>query len=124
MELRCYSYDGGAPPMDSWSLEEKMGVARRAALQGLIKALSGHQDSAAALRPGSDLCNTFNFQLRVPIPVLFEISVRCVHVLRPEEACVCAVIVEKSPGARFRKKKKKKELMLKVALNLRGVCHF
>lgn len=39
MELRCYSYDGGAPPMDSWSLEEKMGVAKQAALQGLIKAI-------------------------------------------------------------------------------------
>lgn len=32
MELRCYSYDGGAPPMDSWPLEEKMGVTSRAAL--------------------------------------------------------------------------------------------
>lgn len=28
MELRCYSYDGGAPPMDSWPLEEKMGVVK------------------------------------------------------------------------------------------------
>lgn len=36
MELRCYSYDGGAPPMDSWR-EEKMGVVKQAALQGLIK---------------------------------------------------------------------------------------
>lgn len=32
MELRCYSYDGGAPPMDSWPLEEKMGVTSRAVL--------------------------------------------------------------------------------------------
>lgn len=32
MELRCYSYDGGAPPMDSWPLKEKMGVTSRAAL--------------------------------------------------------------------------------------------
>lgn len=39
MELRCYSYDGGAPPMDSWPLEEKMGVVKQAALQGLIKAI-------------------------------------------------------------------------------------
>lgn len=40
MELRCYSYDGAAPPMDSWSPEEKMmGVARQAALQGLIEAI-------------------------------------------------------------------------------------
>lgn len=39
MELRCYSYDGGAPPMDSWSPEEKMGVVKQAALQGLIKAI-------------------------------------------------------------------------------------
>lgn len=39
MELRCYSYDGGAPPMDSWSLEEKMGVVKQAALRGLIKAI-------------------------------------------------------------------------------------
>lgn len=35
MELRCYSYDGGAPPMDSWSLEEKMGVVK----QALIRAI-------------------------------------------------------------------------------------
>lgn len=39
MELRCYSYDGGAPPMDSWSPEEMMGVAKQAPLQGLIKAI-------------------------------------------------------------------------------------
>lgn len=30
MELRCYYYIGGAPPMDSWPLEEKMGVAQLA----------------------------------------------------------------------------------------------
>lgn len=39
MELRCYSYIGGAPPMDSCSLEEKMGVAKQAPLSGLIKAI-------------------------------------------------------------------------------------
>lgn len=39
MELRCYSYDGGAPPMDSWPPEENMGVVKQAALQGLIKAI-------------------------------------------------------------------------------------
>lgn len=32
MELRCYSYDEGAPPMDSWSLEKQS-----TAIQVLIK---------------------------------------------------------------------------------------
>lgn len=39
MELRCYSYDGGAPPTDSWPLEEEMGVVKQAALRGLIQAI-------------------------------------------------------------------------------------
>lgn len=39
MELSCYSYDGGAPPMDSWPQEEKMGVASRRLSTGLIKAI-------------------------------------------------------------------------------------
>lgn len=39
MELRCYSYDGGAPPMDSWPQEEKMGVTSRQHSRGPIKAI-------------------------------------------------------------------------------------
>lgn len=35
MEVRCYSYDGGTPPMDSWPPEAKMGVAERAAFQAI-----------------------------------------------------------------------------------------
>lgn len=116
MELRCYSYDGGAPPMDSCSLEERMGVARRrAALQGLIRA---------SIRPPGPVCarlqqlcvpartftqHCFNF----PIPVPFEICVPCVVFCACAETgrslcvCVCVVIVEKSPGACFKKEEKK-----------------
>lgn len=39
MELRCYSYDGGAPPMDSWPQEEKTGVTSRQHSRGPIKAI-------------------------------------------------------------------------------------
>ena len=41
MELRCYSYDGGAPPMDSWSLEEKMGVAKQALIKSYQATSTG-----------------------------------------------------------------------------------
>lgn len=60
MELRCYSYDGGAPPMGSWPLEEKMGVVRQAAPRGLIKAIRPPRLVCAGLGlcAGLDLYNT------------------------------------------------------------------
>lgn len=60
MELRCYCYDGGAPPMDSWPLEEKMGVVRQAAPRGLIKAIRPPWLVCAGLGlcAGLDLYNT------------------------------------------------------------------
>lgn len=88
MELKCYSYDGGAPPMDSWPLEEKMGVVKQAALQGLIKAIR----PPWLVCPGLGLCAGLDLystcQLCVPTLCLFKISVGHAHVLRPEEACV------------------------------------
>lgn len=61
MELRCYSYDGGAPPMDSWPLEEKMGVTSRAALH---RPDQSYQATVAGFTlgygssPGLDLLDT------------------------------------------------------------------
>lgn len=74
--------------MDSWPLGERMGVAKQAALQGLIKAIR----PPWLLCPGLGLCAGLDlysiYQLRVPSLCLFEISVGHAHVLRPEEACV------------------------------------
>lgn len=53
MELRCYSYDGGAPPMDSWPQEEKMGVVKQAALQGFDQS---YQASMAGLHWARTMC--------------------------------------------------------------------
>lgn len=39
MDLRCYSYDEGAPPMDSCSLKGKMGVMKQAPPWGSIRAI-------------------------------------------------------------------------------------
>lgn len=86
MELRCYSYDGGAPPMDSWPLEEWMGVVRQAALQGLIKA---HQATTAGLCRARATCWAGLAQRwRVPSLCLFEISAGRAWAQRPEEDCV------------------------------------
>lgn len=49
MELRCYSFDGGAPPMDSWPQEEKMGVTSRQLSTGPIKR---HQATVAGFALG------------------------------------------------------------------------
>lgn len=59
MELRCYSFDGGAPPMDSWPQEEKMGVASRQLSTGPIKSyqatVAGFARGHGYVCPGLDL---------------------------------------------------------------------
>lgn len=39
MELRCYSFIGGAPPIDSWSLVESTGVVEQILPPSLIRAI-------------------------------------------------------------------------------------
>lgn len=59
MELRCYSFDGGAPPMDSWPQEEKMGVTSRQLSTGPIKSyqttVAGFALGRGYVCPGLDL---------------------------------------------------------------------
>jgi len=54
MELRCYSYDGGAPPMDSWPLEEETtGVVKAGRSPGFNQS---HRATTTALHRARSMC--------------------------------------------------------------------